>query len=386
MIARIFLAFGLLIFFINSSWAVVVSYPAGKMPAQSANSSSAYDFTAEQSAAIAAVALELEKSAHEKAKKISAVCAILLVDGQREKPEIVGTGAYFKKQGNYGFVITSATVATKIADKLPSAYLLFAPEYSEGAEKIAISKVNIHPYFKAEEENSEGNVAIIEFKAKKIPQNIVPVLLDFNLYGDRPDYFEGAIMGYGQFGTPITSLQESGVHYAETYARLYFLGGSRKPVFRVTLPNMSNFDPEEKEDYMFTEAFPLFDNIQIKPPGKIHPHQGFFIGADHGGPLLIKYSVEDEVEGDQDIPVGDFDKQGTLKDNSEGSIHEIFMLSGIAKRTGKYNDKIHLPFVDLPDESISASYMEWEPVFIHTQWIEGVVAAKYRPVVVNASA
>ena len=170
----------------------------------------------------------LERTYHNKAKEFSEVCAVLIKDPNDDMMDI-GTGTYFAKSGNSGFVITAASIAIKATNKLPFLFLAFVPKYQANHDRIPVKNVYIHPDFNPTIEKPDNDIAIIEFDISKLRPGISPRPIDFTENYNSSKCFEGVILGYGHFGTTTTALQDRGkIHSAETY--MYFYDDNKKKI------------------------------------------------------------------------------------------------------------------------------------------------------------
>ena len=291
----------------------------------------------------------LEKTYHDKAKEFPEVCAVLIKDPDDGMVDI-GTGTYFAESGNSGFVVTAAHIATKAINKLPFLFLAFTPDYQSNHDRIAAKRVYIHPNFDPTMTDSDNDIAIIEFDISKLRSGISLRPIDFT-----KDYYslkclDGIILGYGHFGTTTTKLVDLGkVHYAKTFMYLYEEDETKSPVFKVTLPHLSNFYPKNdlisKEPYRFASEFAPIDSYGESQVilmhnlcrFRVHSNQGFCSGGDGGGPLLMK------------------NKNGSYR--FIGVAHSI----GIEKHGGEAHS------------AIKTAFMTWEPLFNHRQWIKEII-------------
>jgi hypothetical protein len=288
----------------------------------------------------------LEKKYHNEAKKFPEVCAVLIKAPGDDMMDI-GTGTYFAKNENTGYVITAASIAIKAINKLPFLFLAFVPEYQENPDRIK-AKNFYHPDF--DQATTINDVAIIEFDITKLRSKIKPRPIDFVKDYKPSKCLEGIILGYGHFGTTITELLDLGkVHYAETYMYLDYDNEEGHPFFKVNLPHLSNFYPDNeiisKESYRFADEFASIDSYEGSPviimqdscSFRVHSKQGFYSGGDGGGPLFMK--------------------------NKNGAYRFV----GVANFMGirKYGGEKH--------SAIKVAFMQWEPLFIHKEWIEKII-------------
>lgn len=201
MYIRFYIIFNLLMMFSIQANAIVVGITKSQIDQNKGSDS------------LSGIVDQLEEASHNKAKNFSAVCAIITDDPSDDMLD-VGTGTYFAKNGRSGFVITSARVAFKAINKLQFLFLSFSPKFRNDNNKIAAKNIYIHPDFNPMTKYADNDIAIIEFDTKFLPKNIVPLSIDAATDYSKDYFFEGAMIGYGDFGANMSTLTgDCAIHY-----------------------------------------------------------------------------------------------------------------------------------------------------------------------------